>query len=269
MVAPPEVAFGPLLLAGIAFMVLVAGGFLFFLVTYQKRLLSHQGQLRATDALHRQQLLAAIIEAQEVERERIGQDLHDSIGSTVATAKMLVSRLRDDPPPPNAHELLPLVEELMVAAVHDVRSISRNLYPTLLSRFGLAEAIWHLVTVSNEIRKMHVSLEVCYPQPLALAQELALYRICQELVANSLKHARGATHLTVRLHQQGPQLTLAVEDNGCGFAAGVSPGVGLRSIGLRVQMLRAQLSQHSVPGQGTHTEVLLLALDAPASEVLN
>jgi signal transduction histidine kinase len=262
MPAPSEVEFSYLLLLGIAFMVMAAGVLLVFFVVYQKRLLQQQLQLRNTEVQHQQQMLAAMIEAQETERKRIGQDLHDSIGSTVSTAKMLVSRLSDVPAPPNAHELLPLVEELLVSAVHDVRSISRDLYPILLSRFGLAEALRNLVSVSNETHKMLVTLEVHYPLPLALPQELALYRICQELIANSLRHARGATHLLVCLRQEGPCLTLLVQDNGCGFASSTISGVGLRSIGLRVQLLQAHMQQDSAPGQGTRTEVKLPLTDA-------
>jgi len=257
MPPPSEVEFSHLLLSGIAFMVVAAGALIAFFVVYQKRLLQQQLQLRTTEARHQQQVLAAMIEAQEVERKRIGQDLHDSIGSTVSTAQMLISRLRDLPAPPNAHELLPLVEELLVSAVHDVRSISRNLYPVLLSRFGLVQALHNLVLVSNESSKMLVTLEVSYPQPLALPQELALYRICQELIANSLRHAHGAAHLLVSLRQEGTQLTLLVADDGCGFAPDANPGVGLRSIALRVQLLQAQLRQDSAPGQGTRTEVTL------------
>ena len=257
MPAPPEVAFKDLLLLCIAFMVMAAGVLIYFFIFYQKRLLQQQFQLRATEALHQQQMLAAMIEAQETERKRIGQDLHDSIGSTVSTAKMLVSRLSDVPAPPNAHELLPLVEELLMSAVHDVRSISRNLYPVLLTRFGLGEALRNLVLVSNETSKMLVTLDVHYPQPLALPQELALYRICQELIANSLRHALGATQLSVGLRQQEQRLTLVVADDGCGFASTAVTGVGLRSITLRVQLLQARLQQDSAPGQGTRTEVTL------------
>jgi len=88
-----------------------------------------------------------------------------------------------------------------------------------------------------------------------LAQELALYRICQELIHNALKHATGATELLVRLHQTSQQLVLTVQDNGCGFPVGTAApkvtGAGLRSIEVRVQMLRARLHRHSAPGEGT------------------
>jgi signal transduction histidine kinase len=247
-------------------MVVAAGCLLLFLFTYQKRLLQQQLRLRTAETAHQQELLAAIIEAQEGERERIGQDLHDGIGSTIATAKLLVNRLRNTPAPGNAPELLALTEELMAAAVQEARSISHSLYPAVLARFGLADALQHLVDVSNEAGALPIDLELHYVQALPLRQELALYRICQELLHNARKHAKGATRLRVRLQQRGPRLTLAVEDDGCGFppAAGPDPalvrGAGLRNIDVRVQMLGARLHRRSGTPQGT---CFLIELPAP------
>ncbi|MFD1467122.1 sensor histidine kinase [Hymenobacter caeli] len=267
MDAPSEVAFGQLLFGGIGFMLLAAALLVVFLVTYQKRLLQQQLRLRAAEAEYQQQLLTAVIEAQERERERIGRDLHDGIGSTIATAKLLVNRLGSGPPADDAGQLLGLVQEIMGAAVLDVRSISHSLYPAVLARFGLAEALQHLVDVSNETGALAIGLAVDYPRPLPLAEELALYRICQELLHNALKHARGATRLDVRLRQQGPRLVLEVEDDGCGFVPlapgatkAASGGAGLRSIEVRVQMLHAHLRQQSAPGAGTRMAV---EMDAP------
>ena len=266
MDSPPELAFGQLLAGGIGFMLLSGVALVLFIVVYQKRLLQQQLRLRAAEAEYQQQLLATVIEAQETERERIGRDLHDGIGSTLATAKLLVGRLAGTVAPEEVESLTALVNEILGNAVHDVRGLSHSLYPAVLDRFGLAEALQHLADVCNETSTLDVVVAIDYPRPLALAQELALYRICQELIHNAQKHAQGATQLRVGLHQAGPRLTLAVEDDGCGFdaaalAAAPAPGAGLRSIEVRVRMLRAQLSRQSAPGQGTRTRV---ELETPA-----
>jgi signal transduction histidine kinase len=275
MAEPTEVTFGQLLLGGIAFMLLAGGALVLFVAVYQKRLLQQHVQLQLAEAAHRHQVLLAIIEAQEGERERMGQDLHDGIGSTLATAKMLVSQLSKPPLVESAPELIPLLEELMSAAVQDVRNVSHDLYPAVLARYGLAEAVQHLVDVSNEAGTVAVALEVDYPQPLALAQELALYRIAQELVHNALKHAKGATRIAVGLRAEGNALTLSVADDGCGFpaqavgaGAPVNRGAGLRSIEVRVQMLQARLHQQSAPGQGTRTTIVL-PLPSPSHSSLS
>ena len=147
--------------------------------------------------------------------------------------------------------------------MHDVRSVSHSLYPVVLARFGLAEALQHLVDVGNEAGSVAVELTLDYPRPLALAQELALYRICQELLHNALRHAQGATRLRVALYQDGPRLVLSVADDGCGFAPDLpdaplpTGGAGLRSIDVRVQLLQARLHRRAAPGQGTHTRIEL------------
>jgi two-component system NarL family sensor kinase len=268
MDAPAEVAFSQLLFGGIGFMLLSGGALLIFLVTYQKRLLNQQLHQRTTEAAFQQQQLTAVIEAQERERERIGRDLHDGIGSTIAMAKMLVNRLEANPNREDSTNLLALVKEIMSTAVQDVRSVSHSLYPAVLARFGLADALQHLVDVCNETATLTIELEMEYAQPLALAQELALYRICQELIHNAIKHARGATLLSVRLWQSAALLTLVVEDNGCGFTPATPDGppvegIGLRSIHVRVQMLQAHLRHEAVPAGGARM-VIELPISASA-----
>jgi two-component system NarL family sensor kinase len=267
MDAPPEISFASLLFAGMGFMLLAGLALVLFVVEYQKRLLQQQLRLRAAEAEYQQQLLAAVIEAQEHERERIGRDLHDGIGSTLATAKLLVGRLGNTTPE-EATNLTIMVKEILGNAVHDVRGLSHSLYPAVLDRFGLAEALQHLADVCNETSTLDVELSIDYQQPLVLPQELALYRICQELIHNAQKHAQGATVLQVHLSQHPTGVRLSVADDGCGFDTAAlaetrpaSGGAGLRSIEVRVQMLRARLSQQSAPGQGTHT---LIELDHPA-----
>lgn len=264
MALPSETEFAQLLFGGIGFMLVAALALLLFLVVYKKRMLQQQLRLRDAEATHQRQMLAAVIEAQEGERERIGQDLHDGIGSSIATAKLLVDRLVSQADQVPSPELLRLIEELMAQSAHDVRSVSHSLYPAVLARYGLAEAVQHLVDITNETDLVPVDLDLDYTRALPFTQELALYRICQELLHNALKHAQGASRITVRLHRRSRHLTLSVEDNGCGFrlnppAPGIS-GAGLRSIEVRVQMLGAHFSRHSEPGNGTR---MMVEMDAP------
>jgi two-component system NarL family sensor kinase len=269
MDSPGEVSFGALLLGSIGFMLLAACALVVFFNAYRQRGLAQQLERQASEAAHQQQLLVASIEAQEGERERIGQDLHDGIGSLLTTAKLLAGRLGSIPATEDPAELHTLLYNLMSAGVQDVRGLAHSLYPAVLARYGLAEALQHLVVVSNQAGPLPIGLVVAYPRPLPLAQELALYRICQELIHNALKHATGATRLTVQLSQQGAQLTLAVEDDGCGLPVavpglplGAASGAGLRSVELRVQLLRARWRRESAPGQGTR---MVIELDAPVA----
>ncbi len=175
MDAPPEVEFAPLLFTGIGLRLLAAVTLGLFVVTYQKRLLQQQLRLRlrAAEAEYQQQQLAAVIDAQAHERERIGRDLHDGIGSTLATAKLLVGRLGSLAAPAEAASLTGRVKDILGNAVHDVRGLSHSLYPAVLDRFGLAEALQHLADVSTDTGALPVELDIEYPYPLPLTQELA------------------------------------------------------------------------------------------------
>ncbi|MEJ7662077.1 MAG: histidine kinase [Hymenobacter sp.] len=133
---------------------------------YQKRLLQQQLRLRAAEAEYQQQLLATAVQAQETERERIGRDLHDGIGSTLATAKLLAGRLENSSPTPESASPLGRLKEILGNPVQDVRGLSHSLYPAVLDRFGLAEALQHLADVSTETGTLPVELAIEYPQPL-------------------------------------------------------------------------------------------------------
>lgn len=260
MASPSEVSFGQLLYSGIAFMLLAGGALLSFLIAYQRRVLQQQLQLQQVETQYQLQLLTATVEAQEGERERIGQDLHDSLGSALATAKLLVNRLSTGPVIESQKSSLTLLEQAMSSMVQDVRTISHNLYPAILARFGLAEAIYNLVDTCNEAGKLPVELTIHYDQSLDLAQELALYRICQELLTNALKHAEGATFLLIELLQTDSHLTLTVQDDGCGFTSPltrhpIGPGAGLRSIAARVQLLRGELHYPQKMERGSCTVI--------------
>ncbi|MCC3153580.1 sensor histidine kinase [Hymenobacter sp. BT770] len=263
MDAPAEVTFGTLLLGGIGLMLLLAAAFVGFVVTYQQRLMRQQLRLRGAEAAHQHHLLTAVIAAQEAERERIGRDLHDDVASSIAMAKMLVDQLSTAPNAADAPEMLALAREVLGSAVEDVRTVSHNLYPDQLARVGLVPALSHLAELCRRTDALAVDFDAHYPHPLPLVKELALYRICQELVHNTLKHASGAAHLRIQLRQQDGNLVLSVEDDGCGFATSPPPdgtaarGMGLRSIGVRVEMLGAELEQHSAPGLGTRTRIKL------------
>ena len=264
MAAPAELTFAPLLLGGIGLMLLAAAIFVWFVVSYQRHLYQQQLAQRAAEAAHQQAILAAVIDAQEAERARIGRDLHDDVASSVTMAQMLVERLATNDAADDPAVLFGLAREVLTAAVADVRSTSHQLYPASLARVGLVKALERLADLSRHSETMAVHFEAHYPHALPPAAELALYRICQELVHNALKHAHGASFLRIGLHQQSTKLVLAVEDDGCGFVpeqpgavASAGAGVGLRSIGARVQLLGAHLVQRTAPGQGTCTQVEL------------
>lgn len=253
----PEVAL--FLFGGIGVLLLLGGALVAFFLIYQRRLISQQLALQTLQNAYQKELLTAAIAAEERERKRIGSDLHDGLGSSLSAARLLLTQLEHPAGTAKAGEVVSLIASLLADSLQDIRHISQNLHPVVLARFGLAEALYGLGQQGTPALPQGLHVEVELELVLAYDQELALYRIVQELVANALKHAQ-ATRVTVQLQQEPRCLALVVADDGVGFDPALvlqrqPSGLGLKSLAARVSMLDAALHVNSAPGQGTRVHV--------------
>ncbi len=182
-----------------------------------------------------------IISAQETERRRLAQDLHDDIGTSLIALR---GKLPADSP--DAQHLLDQI-------ITDVRAVSHNLMPDELATLGLtvavAEAARRLQEASH-IRLFFVSAgEVV---ALSQAAELAAYRAVLELLHNVVRHSK-ATEAVVQLVYHPDGLNITIEDNGQGFPIkkGDKPGgIGLKSVASRTEWLGGKMAIDS-SGAGT------------------
>jgi signal transduction histidine kinase len=144
---------------------------------------------------------------------------------------------------------------ILQTTTQEVKSISRDLMPTVLQDYGLVKALEFLCQTINEASPVALQLQV-YRMDRELDQErkVGLYRVVQELVNNALKHAR-ATRIDVQLLGHPTSVVLLVEDDGAGFAVPASDtprtSYGLRNIETRIKSLGGTLAIDSRPGQGT------------------
>jgi len=191
------------------------------------------------------EIMAAVLEAQETERRRIAEGLHNGVGQLLYAAKLSL------PPTGEVHETRSLLEE----AIRATRTISFELTPGVLADFGLKTALEELFKRVPH-HHLRVQLRVQHlPERLPAAVEMAAYRIMQELLNNILKHAR-ASEATLLVRYRPATLELSAEDNGIGFEAALSAtvpprGLGLTSIRHRVELLLGTLTVDSAPGRGT------------------
>lgn len=183
-----------------------------------------------------------IISAQEHERQRIAQDLHDDLGSTLS---MLKFRLEET----NKSVDSRLFDEIEIAnkAVEDLRQISYNLMPTMFLQRGLIMALNEFLSINKIVSKVsffHLGNE----KRLNWETELSIFRIAKELLTNAIKHAN-ATKIELQLIYYEQFIYLSVEDNGCGFEEKQmeSKGNGLKNINLRVDYLHGKLTIESSP----------------------
>ena len=251
----PEVVSLPVLIViGIAGMLLLAIAIVLFFVIYQKRLLAQQGELLQLESDYQKGLLASSIETQEVERKRIASDLHDSVGSLLSATKLYLRKLNPEIETTDIgflkKEALHLIEETIV----NVRSITHDLSPQSLERFGLMAAVEDLVERLNEPGPLVLEFQYDENRRFDSKKEVALYRILQELLNNTLKHAE-AKKVQIKFELQENQFHLLYTDDGKGFdrtqqKENGAKGLGLRSIESRVNFLNGELDMQSAPQQG-------------------
>lgn len=248
---PQEIEFAWLLIFGIGIMAVLALAIILFVVFYQRKIFAHQLTLHRLDNEHRKHLLATSVEVQENERRRIAGDLHDEVGAVLSASKLYLTYFADNP---EAISVAHKIEELIELAAQNLRDISHNIAPQNLEKFGLSSALEDLFKRVNGAKTLQVSLQADLEARLQLNQELGLYRIIQELLNNTIKHAQ-ATQVKIVLQQKKSQVFFSYQDNGQGIdinsqSLDQSKGLGLRNLASRAELLNAQLNYHSAPSQG-------------------
>ncbi len=195
-----------------------------------------------------QQRTWVMIETQEQERRRISQDLHDELGTALSTIKLYLSRWQAQP-----DDLIPLRSvELLDEAIQELRSILLNLNPKTLEEEGYAAAVQELVFRINQSGYCQVEFyEHELKGKLSRGQATALYRITQELLNNTLKHAQ-ARQVTIQAMYRNRQIVFTYEDDGVGFEISEgSQGYGLQNIQARTEWLKGTFHLESYAGRGT------------------
>ena len=225
------------------------------LIAVQERELETQKNL---NLLKEQEIstINAMVEGQEKERQLVAEDLHDNLGSALATLKLHIENLRQslDKKKVDPEKLLDKAEDLIEEAYQKVRSIAHAKNSGVIANQGLLVAINLMaekVSAANsiEIDVIHFGLE----KPLENSLEISLFRIIQELTTNIIKHAN-AKHATINISQDEEGITLLVEDNGIGMKTSLiksTQGMGLHSIEARVEHLNGSFTIDSTPTKGT------------------
>lgn len=179
-----------------------------------------------------------IIEVQEEERNRLGRDLHDSIGGMLASINIQAEQIFHQYPEATVDKLKQLVSQ----SIREARSLSHNLTPPHLDEFGLEKVLQNHITLLSEQHHLDINFYAQLKTPLSKAVEISLYRICNELLYNIVKHAN-ASEAMLNLIEENGNLELIVEDNGKGMDSNkLSGGIGLRNIRERVNYLKGELS---------------------------
>lgn len=200
-----------------------------------------------------------LIKVQEYERERIAGELHDSLGSQLSTLKLNLTHIFDSSGKDSfKSEGLKSLKKLD-EAIDEVRRIAHHMSPVSLKRFGLELALQALLEPLSQQTTIQTELQILGLEERLEAQlELAVYRICQELIQNVLKHSR-AEYLRLQIIRHFDSVNISIEDNGVGIQKSKEEwGMGLLGIETKVQMLNGEFQIESQPGKGC-----LVMIDIP------
>ncbi len=235
-------------------MILLALSVFFFFVIYQKKMLTKQLELNETRARQQEEILQNTISAQEKERKRIAQDLHDEVGAMLSVVKLNIGRIEKKSEEPVAKELAAETKNYLDEVITQVRRISRSLLPPSLEKLGLYFALEELANWVNKAEQLKI---ICWKSGdqfrFESKKELAVFRIVQELLNNALKHSGASViNINTRFSLNG-YLMISVTDNGKGFLLEekMNTGLGLKNLESRTQIMGAKLKMKSAPGKGT------------------
>jgi PAS domain S-box-containing protein len=202
---------------------------------------------------HFRELSTQLLHAQEIERRRIGHELHDDLAQKLCALSMNLSRYSRecDGNGDLAAGLDELQQQLRVVS-SDVVRLSRQLYPATVEGLVLSAALRNLCHQATDHKQTVLYVQNEDVPPLPENVSLPLYRIAEESLRNALTHS-GATRINVELSASATTVRLSVRDNGCGFvvASNTKPGLGLSAMSERIRSSGGVFSIISNPGEGT------------------
>lgn len=211
---------------------------------------SHEQILRLNE-----NLLTNTIETEERERRRFSEDLHDGLGPLLSTVKIhmeLISAKKGKPD--EQQKLIKMAGDLIDDAIHSARDIANNLAPNILNDFGLAEAIKVYIEKINTMGALQIKyLNGLNQNRYQKKIEIALYRICLELINNSMKHS-GAKSIVLSMSDPSDKIKLFYSDDGVGFDMKESQGLkngglGMSNIISRIMSINGKYSINTAEGK--------------------
>ena len=202
--------------------------------------------------LQREKILAEIT-IRENEHRRIAGDLHDSLGPLLSAVKLNISSV--DIESSSDRAILEKTGGYLDEIIGSLRRISYELLPNTLERKGLVEAIREFITPIRHRQSVNIQLYVLKEIRIPKEKEIHIFRMIQEIVENTIKHA-DAHNLQIGFSEDAGHLLCLIKDDGRGFdkekVLADSSGLGLRSLESRCEILNGVLTLDSMPGAGTN-----------------
>lgn len=248
-------------LVGILF--IIAMGVVLLMQQFRKNLYRQKLAQEELITLHQQELLRSSIQVQEEERKRIATDIHDELGATLSIARMHLMTLETQVGKNTEDSIQNIlnIRSLIETSIASVRRISHELMPQNLQMFGLPDTLQSIVKMVNSSNNIHIQID-CDEKVNQLSWDvkLGLYRICLELINNTIKHAR-ARKIALNIHCKDDSLEFLYTDNGIGLPEKTeNPGLGHKSIEARAMSIGGTLKVGNNVTGGFYAQMLIAGI---------
>lgn len=221
------------------------------IINRQKELQEELGRERLR---YRNELAIEVFNAQEQERKKLGEELHDNINQLLGVVKLYIEHAQMNP---NAREeMLSRSSDYLNQVINEIRTLSKALVSPTLADLGLVESITELIDTIVKLKNVSINLSInkFAEHKLTSTQKLMIYRIMQEQLNNVLKHSR-AEHVDIDLSEKEGMVALVIQDDGIGFdTRQVTNGLGLKNMRHRLELYNGDLKVKSSPQEGCRLE---------------
>jgi len=227
----------------------------------QKRTLQDQ---RISELETEKQLTAteAVLKGEEQERTRLAKDLHDGLGGMLSGIKYSMNTMKGNlvMTPDNA-QAFERSMDMLDSSIKEMRRVAHNMMPEALVKFGLDTALKDFCNDINQSGALKVNYQSIGLETATIDQTtgITIYRIVQELLNNTMKHA-AAKNAIVQVSNTDGLVSVTVEDDGKGFDVKIlnkAKGIGWNNIQNRVEFLKGKLDVNTEPGKGTSVHIEL------------
>lgn len=253
----PEEIFLIVILGTVILFALI-GTVVFFMFAYQRRQFFHMQEKQRMHDQYEREILKTQLEVQEQTHQQISRDIHDNVGQVLAVVRLYLKGIEescDEKVKARIHE----TDLLVGGAISDLRNLAHSLSSEQLRNAGLAAVLRAEVERISSSGQIDIRMDRANNAGDYKATEheinLILFRICQELLANLIRHS-GATAAGVEFEEAASGIQITMRDNGVGFVPGTTAGNGLFNIYRRAELIGAEVKLQSNPGSGTETTVI-------------
>jgi signal transduction histidine kinase len=215
-------------------------------------------QHRIAELETQQQLTAteAVLKGEEQERTRLAKDLHDGLGGMLSGIKYSFNTMKGNlVMTPENTQAFERSMDMLDSSIKEMRRVAHNMMPEALVKFGLETALKDFCSEINQSGALAINYQSYGLEGVQIEQTISItiYRIVQELINNTMKHAAAKTAI-VQVTKSNDRLTVTVEDDGKGFDPGIltqAKGIGWTNIESRINFLKGKLDIDTQEGKGT------------------